>query len=98
MTGLRHGPLAVVRVVELGGIEPGTFCGTILCDLGTDVIRINRPADPGKASDYPILHRNRRSVAVDLKSRDGVEATLQLVRTANCELRAHTACSNLGLN
>jgi alpha-methylacyl-CoA racemase len=40
----------------------------ILGDLGADVIRIDRPADAGKASDYPILHRNRRSVALDLKS------------------------------
>jgi len=32
----------------------------VLGDLGADVIRIDRPADAGKASDYPILHRNGR--------------------------------------
>lgn len=85
-----YGLLAGVRVVELGSIGLGPFCGMVLGDLGADVIRIDRPADAGKASDYPILHRNGRSVALDLKSRAGVEATLRLVRTADCELRAHS--------
>ncbi|MCF2534048.1 CaiB/BaiF CoA transferase family protein [Yinghuangia soli] len=77
------GPLAGTRVVELGGIGPGPFCGMILADLGADVIRIDRPADHGKPSAHPILHRNRRSVTLDLKDPEGARAARILISTAD---------------
>ena len=73
------GPLAGVRVVELGGIGPGPFCGMVLGDLGAEVIRVDRPAEAGRRSVPPVLHRNRRSIAVDLKDPAGAQAVLSLV-------------------
>ena len=74
----RAGPLAGVRVLELGGIGAGPFCGMLLGDLGAEVIRVDRPADAGQVSQHPVLHRNRRSVTVDLKHPDGTDALLAL--------------------
>ena len=76
------GPLGGIRVVELGGIGPGPFCGMILAGLGAEVIRIDRPAEAGQIP-RPILHRDRRSVALDLKRPAGVDATLRLIDTAD---------------
>jgi alpha-methylacyl-CoA racemase len=73
------GPLHGIRIVELGGIGPGPFCGMVMGDLGADVIRIDRPADAGRGSMHPVLHRNRRSIAVDLKDPAGAAAVLSLV-------------------
>ena len=77
------GPLAGHRILELGGIGPGPFCGMILGDLGAEVIRIDRPADAGDESFQPVLHRGRRSITIDLKSEAGAEIALQLVDTAD---------------
>ena len=77
------GPLAGIRVVELGGIGPGPFAGMLLADQGAEVIRIDRPAEAGRASGHPILHRNRRSVALDLKDPAGAEAVRAVIDTAD---------------
>ena len=42
----RSGPLAGLRVIELGGIGPAPFCGMILSDLGAEVVRVDRPGTP----------------------------------------------------
>lgn len=80
MTGRTSGPLAGLRVVELGGIGPGPHAAMVLGDLGADVIRVDRPggtllgaADP--ATDQ--LLRNRRSVTADLKDPTGLERVLR---------------------
>ena len=73
------GPLHGIRVVELGGIGPGPFCGMVLGDLGAEVIRVDRPAEAGRSSMHPVLHRNRRSIAVDLKDPAGAASVLSLV-------------------
>ena len=77
------GPLAGHRVLELGGIGPGPFCGMILGDLGAEVIRVDRPSEAGAASSQPVLHRGRRSVTIDLKSAAGVDLALRLVDTSD---------------
>ncbi|MFF5173413.1 CaiB/BaiF CoA transferase family protein [Micromonospora sp. NPDC000089] len=78
------GPLAGVRVVELAGIGPAPFAAMMLADLGADVIRVDRttPADFGSPPG-DLLNRNRRSVAVDLKSGAGRDVVLALVRDAD---------------
>ncbi|MFD0112517.1 CaiB/BaiF CoA transferase family protein [Streptomyces sp. NPDC058320] len=78
-----QGPLAGVRVIELGGIGPGPFAGMLLADLGAEVIRIDRPAEAGRPNRMPILHRNRRSITVDLKSPEGAEVVRTLADTAD---------------
>ena len=80
------GPLTGIRVIELAGIGPGPFCAMLLGDLGADVIRVDRP--PHTRRGLPVsldthLGRNKRSIAVDLKTSDGVEVVLSLVETAD---------------
>ena len=81
------GPLQGLKVIELAGIGPGPFCAMLLADLGADVIRIDRmsPEDLGidRGRKFNVLNRGRRSVAVDLKSPDGVETVLKLVEQAD---------------
>lgn len=76
------GPLAGLRVIELGGIGPGPFCAMLLADLGADVIRVDRPADIGSPG-FPVLHRGRRSIAVNLKDPAGSAAVLRLIEGAD---------------
>ena len=80
------GPLAGVKVAELGGIGPVPFCGMLLGDLGAEVVRIDRPAAAGRPSPFPVLHRNRRSLAVDLKQPQGVDTVLRLVEDCDAVL------------
>ena len=84
------GPLAGVRVVELAGIGPGPFCVMLLADMGASVVRVDRVG--GASADYtvnPVIERGRRSVAVDLKSPDGVQVVLDLVRDADVLLESY---------
>ena len=78
-----QGPLAGVRVLELGGIGPGPFCGMLLGDLGAEVVRVEHPAEAGRPTLHPVLHRNRRSVAIDLKRPEGAAVALDLVRRSD---------------
>lgn len=83
------GPLAGVRVVELAGIGPGPFCVMLLADMGASVVRVDRVG--AASADYtvnPVIERGRRSVAVDLKSPDGVQVVLDLVRDADVLLES----------
>ena len=81
------GPLQGITVIELAGIGPGPFCAMMLADMGADVIRIDRSgAVSGGDPDSPpldTLTRNRRSIGIDLKNPDGVEAVLKLVEHAD---------------
>jgi alpha-methylacyl-CoA racemase len=77
------GPLAGIRVIELGGIGPGPFCGMVLSDLGAEVIRVDRTGEAGEEALHPVLHRGRRSLAIDLKSPAAVGIVLRLVDTAD---------------
>ena len=79
------GPLEGIKVVELAGIGPGPFCAMMLGDMGADVVRIDRigghpmNTQPRKNPHY----RSRRSVAINLKSPEGVEAALKLIDRAD---------------
>ncbi len=79
-----QGPLTGVRVIELAGIGPGPFAAMMLADLGADVVRVDRTTRGG-FGDLPgdLLNRNRRSIAVDLRSPGGREAVLALVAGAH---------------
>ncbi|AKE88217.1 MULTISPECIES: CaiB/BaiF CoA-transferase family protein [Rhodococcus] len=75
-----RGPLTGVRVLELGGIGPAPFAGMLLGDMGAEVIRVDRPGEAGRNNPFPVLHRNRRSITVDLKDRRGAGLVLDLAR------------------
>ncbi|GGW23874.1 CaiB/BaiF CoA transferase family protein [Streptomyces xantholiticus] len=85
MTASGNGPLAGVRVVELAGIGPGPFAAMLLGDLGADVVRVDRPGGAGLAIDpaYDLTNRNKRSVLIDLKAKDGAGRVLDLVERAD---------------
>ena len=78
------GPLKDVKIIEMAGIGPGPFCAMLLADMGADVVRVERPGGKNLLGiDYDILCRGRRSVAIDLKSSEGVETVLKLVEKAD---------------
>ena len=89
------GPLSGISVVEMAGIGPGPFAGMMLADLGATVIRVDRLTAGGGAAGWSIapgglaevrgdvVSRGRRSIAVDLKSAEGVELVLKLVDSAD---------------
>ena len=78
---MASGPLNGVRIVEFQGIGPAPFCGMLMADLGADVVRIDRHGtQPG--ADF-IMGRGKRSIAIDLKHAQGVEAALAVVEKAD---------------
>ncbi|HZG31054.1 MAG TPA: CaiB/BaiF CoA-transferase family protein [Ensifer sp.] len=81
------GPLAGVKIVELAGIGPGPMCAMLLADLGATVLRVERKVDAGlgiaRPLKYNLLLRGRKQIAVDLKSKAGVDFVLSLVEEAD---------------
>lgn len=81
------GPLAGIRIIELGGIGPGPFAAALLADLGADVIRIDRivPSGGGLAMPHKfmLIHRGMRSVAMDLKKPEAAAAVRKLIVNAD---------------
>ena len=78
------GPLHGVRMVMIGGLGPGPFCGMLLGDLGADVIRVDqvREVDTELPIDYTV-RRSQRSIAVDLKDARGPDLVRRLVADAD---------------
>ncbi|WP_454883118.1 CaiB/BaiF CoA transferase family protein [Sphingomonas oryzagri] len=83
VTPVAGGPLTGVRVIEFGGIGPGPHCGMILGDLGADVIRVDRPGEDKAGTEFDLLNRNKRSIALDLKSNAGIGTARHLVDRAD---------------
>lgn len=80
------GPLNGLRVMEMAGMGPGPHAAMLLADLGADVVRVERPGgDPTvllpPAQDFVL--RNRRSVAADLKTPQGLEMARGLIGRAD---------------
>jgi alpha-methylacyl-CoA racemase len=73
-------PLSGLKVLEIAGLAPAPFCGLILADFGADVIRIDRY---GFESSVDTLGRGKRSIAINFKSKDGIEAFLKLIEKAD---------------
>jgi alpha-methylacyl-CoA racemase len=77
------GPLAGIRVVELGGIGPTPFAGMMLAELGADVVRVDRPGESNPLALAGGLRRSRPSIAVDLKTGAGRAVVQRLVDAAD---------------
>ncbi|MEN8245734.1 MAG: CaiB/BaiF CoA-transferase family protein [Thermodesulfobacteriota bacterium] len=74
------GPLEGVKILEVGGIGPGPFCGMMLSDMGADIVRIERQGGLALTDPkYDLLTRNRRSVFVDLRKPEGIATGLKMV-------------------
>ena len=83
-------PYAGVRVVEFTHMVMGPTCGMLLADLGAEVIKVEpiegdntRRLLGSGAGFFPTFNRNKKSIALDLKKPEGVEAALRLVATAD---------------
>jgi alpha-methylacyl-CoA racemase len=76
------GPLAGVRIIEMAGIGPGPFCGMMLSDMGAEVIRVDRKSSVDLGVEMPrqfnVLNRGRRSIALDLKTPEGIAAVKRI--------------------
>ncbi|TRW95300.1 CoA transferase [Paracoccus sp. M683] len=98
MTGTRQGgfgPLAGLRVIEMGQLLAGPFVGTRCADFGADVIKIEAPGqgDPirnwgqhqhqGKTLWWPIMARNKRSVSANLRDPRGQDLVRKLLANAD---------------
>src|SRR5579871_2272717 len=86
--GACRGPLSGIKVLELAGKGPVPFCGMLLADLGADVLRIDRDEDGPDRDEtgdprFEITARGRRSVALDLKTRAGIELAIALIAKAD---------------
>jgi formyl-CoA transferase len=89
------GPLSDVRVVEMGQLLAGPFCGQLLADFGADVIKIEPPGtgDPmrewgrekagGRSLWWPVVARGKRSVTLDLRNPVGQQLARELIAGAD---------------
>src|SRR4029450_4052165 len=81
-----------VRVLELGQIYNGPYCGLLFAQLGADVIKVEPPGgeqlrfrahQPIESHEFVMLNSNKRSVVLDLKTDAGRQALVDLVATAD---------------
>jgi alpha-methylacyl-CoA racemase len=80
----RQGPLAGLKVIEVASLAPAPFGCMILADLGADVLLVTRAGGAAGLSTPPgVLDRNRRTIALDLKSPDGVAVLKRLAGSAD---------------
>ncbi|MDB5849548.1 MAG: formyl-CoA transferase [Rhodoferax sp.] len=83
-------PYAGIRVIEFTHMVMGPTCGMLLADLGAEVIKVEpiegdntRRLLGSGAGFFPMFNRNKKSIALDLKQPEGVEAALKLIATAD---------------
>ncbi|GAA4385530.1 CaiB/BaiF CoA-transferase family protein [Actinomadura verrucosospora] len=90
-----RGPLADLRVVEMGQLLAGPFCGQLLGDFGAEVIKLESPGagDPmrqwgrekphGKSLWWPVVARNKKSVTCDLRTPEGQDLARRIIGRAD---------------
>src|ERR671918_1010578 len=88
-------PLEGVRVVEMGSLLAGPFCGQLLADFGAEVIKLEPPGkgDPmrlwgrhrkgGRTLWWPIIARNKKSVTLNLREEQGQDLARRLLAEAD---------------
>jgi len=89
------GPLADLRVLEMGQLLAGPFCGQLLGDFGAEVIKIEQPdrGDPmrdwgrekadGESLWWPVISRNKKCITVDAREPDGQDIIRALVEKSD---------------
>jgi formyl-CoA transferase len=97
MSQENRGALAGIRVVELGQLIAGPFCGQLLGDMGAEVIKVEPPAVDGKGGGDPmrnwghgehklwweVVSRNKKSVSANLRIAEGQEIVRKLAAHAD---------------
>jgi crotonobetainyl-CoA:carnitine CoA-transferase CaiB-like acyl-CoA transferase len=89
------GPLAGIKVIEFAHIMAGPVCGLMLADMGADVIKVEKvpggddtrrsvpPEVAGESAAFMMMNRNKRGIAVDLKSEGGRQVAQRLIASAD---------------
>lgn len=89
------GPLTDLRVIEMGQLLAGPFCGQLLADFGAEVIKVEQPGagDPmrewgrekphGKSLWWPVIARNKKSVEINARETEGQDLIRDLVKEAD---------------
>jgi crotonobetainyl-CoA:carnitine CoA-transferase CaiB-like acyl-CoA transferase len=83
-----------IRVIDLSRVLAGPFCGALLGDMGADVIKVEDTADgdesrtwpphkDGESAGFLVNNRNKRGIALDLKTSEGVLIVKRLARDAD---------------
>lgn len=89
------GPLKDIRLIEMGQLIAGPFCGQLMADMGADVIKVEPPGqgDPMRVwgrGDYPlwwsVCARNKRCVTANLREADGQDLVRRLIAEADMVL------------
>ena len=75
------GALAGLKIIEFAGLGPGPFCAMMLADHGAEIIRIDRVGGRNRVND-PTL-RSRKSIALNLKTEEGIGLAKELVKSAD---------------
>jgi formyl-CoA transferase len=96
MTAENTGALAGLRVIELGQLIAGPFCGQLLGDMGADVIKVEPPLVNGVGGDpmrewgqgaiklqWEVIARNKRSVSANMRVPEGQALVRELIRHAD---------------
>ena len=80
-------PLSHIHVIDLTRARSGPTCVRQLADMGAQVIKVEQPSDDGEwgrhGFDFQNLHRNKRSIVLDLKDERGKAILKQLVKKAD---------------
>lgn len=85
-----NAPLAGVRVLDVGTLTPGKYCGLLLADLGADVLRVERPQPAATVSDEDLaLNQGKRSMTLNLRADAGRELFLTLAGGSDVVLESH---------
>lgn len=94
-TSTPQGPLAGLRLIEMGTLLAGPFCGQLMGDFGAEVIKVEPPnqGDPmrvwgrekahGKSLWWPVIARNKKSVTLNLRELEGQEIARELIKSAD---------------
>ena len=103
MTNNLHppGPLAGIRVLDLTWVLAGPYAAMILCDLGAEVVKVERPphGDVARTTGpfvnnesmyFQSVNRGKRSISIDLRSDEGRELFLRLVDQADVVMENFT--------
>ena len=91
----RRGPLSGLKVIELAHVMAGPVCGLMLADMGAEVIKVEKvpggddshrslpPDIGGESAAFLMGNRNKRGIAVNLKTEGGKTVLRRLVGSAD---------------
>src|ERR1700750_985733 len=88
------GPLAGIRVIEIGTLIAAPFATRLLAEFGAEIIKIEAPGDGDPLRRWRKMHddttlwgylqsRNKKAVAINLKSQEGIDIVLDLAAGAD---------------